>query len=151
MTTVACDGKTMAADTLASDVWGMREKTKDKILRGKDFLIGCSGDSGQILRWWKTVQHLCFEELLAAGYAPYEKDNDPGLVLASAGSIYRHTAGTFTRVSRPFHAVGSGRDYALAAMYLGKSASEAVALAREFDLHTGGEIITYDTLDRRVI
>jgi ATP-dependent protease HslVU (ClpYQ) peptidase subunit len=36
-----------------------------------------------------------------------------------------------------FHALGSGRDFALAAMYLGKNAREAVEIAMEFDLETG--------------
>ena len=142
MTTVAFDGKTMAADTLATDVWGMREVSVCKIQRGKDFLIGCAGETGQILRWWKTVSHMYLEELLEKGYSHYEKEtNDPGIVIGTADCCYRHVAGSFLKTSRSFHAVGSGRDYALAAMHLGRDAYHAVAVAREFDNHTGGDII----------
>lgn len=48
------------------------------------------------------------------------------------------------------HAVGSGRDIALAAMVLGKTAAEAVALAMLLDVWTGGEIetIQVDVLEK---
>jgi hypothetical protein len=41
----------------------------------------------------------------------------------------------------PFFAVGSGRDFAVAAMFLGKSAAEAVRVAHEFDTDTGPEVM----------
>lgn len=40
-------------------------------------------------------------------------------------------------VKSPFHAVGSGRDYAMAAMHYGKTAREAVELACLYDVYTG--------------
>ena len=142
MTTVAFDGKTMAADTLATDVWGMKEVQNGKIQLGKDFLIGFAGETGQVMRWWKSVSHMYLEELLEAGYVPYDKDtNDPSIVIGANGGCYRHVAGLFLPTSRQFHAVGSGRDYALAAMHLGRDAYHAVAVARDFDNNTGGDII----------
>lgn len=144
MTTVAWDGKMMAADTLATDVWGMRERQPNKVLRGEDFLVGCAGEYGQIAAWWRDAPRH-FELLLRAGYDCYAKDNnDPALVLVGPeGYPYRHVAGSFLRCSRPFHAVGSGRDYALAAMHLGCTAEEAVRTSSEFDVHTGVEIICW--------
>lgn len=41
------------------------------------------------------------------------------------------------RVDSAFHAVGSGRDFAIAAMHYGKSAREAVELACLYDVSTG--------------
>ena len=144
MTTVAFDGKTMAADTLATDCWGLKEECNDKIKRGKDFLIGFAGEHGQIERWWKSVSHLYLAELLDAGYEPFVKDsNDPSIVIGAESGCYRHVSGMFFKVSRGFHAVGSGRDYALAAMHCGRSAKEAVLVAMEFDNGTGGEIVSY--------
>lgn len=43
-------------------------------------------------------------------------------------------------VEDKFQAVGSGADYALCAMYLGKTAAEAVAIAAIFDAYTGGDV-----------
>lgn len=39
-----------------------------------------------------------------------------------------------------FAAVGSGRSFALTAMHLGKTAKQAVVVASQLDLYTGGEI-----------
>lgn len=40
-----------------------------------------------------------------------------------------------------FAAVGSGAPYALAAMYLGHTATRSVTVASQFDTNTGGKII----------
>lgn len=146
MTTVAWDGKQMAADTLATDYWGLKESVTNKVLEGRDFLLGCAGEHGQIMRWWKETAHkLTAEELIAQGYEPFRKDdNDPAMVLVCVHGTFRHVAGIFAQTARPYHAVGSGRDYALMAMRLGKSAAEAVELVMEFDNGTGGEVRTYD-------
>jgi len=143
MTTVAFDGKTMAADSLATDAWGLKELIDDKIMRGPDFLCGADGECGAILQWWAQVCQLDLEHVLAYGYPSYDTErNDPSIMLADAtGNIWRHLSGGFFKVSRGFHAVGSGRDYALASMLLGKTAAEAVAIAMEFDNGTGGEIV----------
>ena len=143
MTTVAFDGRTMAADTLATDAWGMKERDDDKILRGQGFLVGTAGQYGDIKRWWAQVCQLDLAHVLEYGYPDFDTDrNDPAIMLTDGRHIWRHVTGGFFRVSRGFHAVGSGRDYALAAMYLGKSAAEAVRIAMEFDNGTGGEVLT---------
>lgn len=143
MTTVAFDGRTMASDTLATDAWGMKEEVRDKILRGSDFLVGGSGEHGAIKRWWAQVCHFDLEQVLAYGYPDYNADsNDQHIMIAGeSGRIWRHVMGGFFECSRRFHAVGSGRDYALAAMALGKTAEEAVRLAMTFDNGTGGDVI----------
>ena len=43
-------------------------------------------------------------------------------------------------VRERFVADGSGRDFAIAAMALGRTARQAVALAARFDVYTGGGI-----------
>lgn len=145
MTTVAWDGKTMAADSLATDNWGMKEVVSNKIIVGQDFLLGCAGEHGKIMRWFKAIgPDVSAKYLLNAGYANYDsRDNDPNLLLVCERGAFRHVGGVFMPISRGFHAVGSGRDYALMAMRLGKTAAEAVALAMEFDNGTGGEIVEH--------
>lgn len=144
MTTVAWDGKIMAADTLATDAWGLVEEVLDKIHVGSDFLLAGAGEHGAIQSWWKAVSHLDAVGVLAFGYPVFAKEtNDPAMMLACASGVYRHVSGGFFKCSRGFHAIGSGRDYALAAMRCGRSAEEAVSLAMEFDRGTGGFIIAH--------
>lgn len=147
MTTIAFDGKTMAADTLATDSWGMRERTLGKIWANKYLLIGCAGNAGQIARW---LMHLgidtTIEDLVRDGYPSFIADgNDPTLLVVDrlSGAIYRHASGAFLRSHHQQFAVGSGRDFALAAMSLGQTAREAVQLAAQFDVNTGSEVIEF--------
>jgi hypothetical protein len=146
MTTIAYDGRTMVADTLVTDGWGMKELVRNKIWANVKLLVGAAGDHGDIHRWMAANLHdeTNIGHLLNVGYPSYSKnDNDPSIIVVNRtnGAVYRHTSGVFVRVSRPFHAVGSGRDYALAAMHLGHDALEAVRAAAEFDVHTGGRLV----------
>lgn len=49
-------------------------------------------------------------------------------------------------VADSFAAVGSGAPYAVAAMYLGHTATRSVTVASQFDTNTGGKIITKQLL-----
>lgn len=137
MTTVAWDGKTMAADTLATDTWGLKFESH-KIIEGRDFLLAGAGEVGQIRKWWVDEGHkLTAEQLIAAGYSHYEREkNEPALLLACVHGVYRHSGGVFLQSYEGRCAIGSGRNYALAAMYLGKTAEEAVKVAAHFDSGT---------------
>lgn len=57
----------------------------------------------------------------------------------------RHVELVSTRAPR---ADGSGRDYATAAMYLGKTAREAVAVAARFEANTGMGVDSFDVRPR---
>lgn len=145
MTTVAFDGVTMAADTLTINACGMRGRTLEKIWLNKFLLVGCAGDFDQIARW---LMHLDIDtdidSLIRDGYPLYDKDsNDPALLVVDrlTNRIYRHTSGSFVPSHHRYFAVGSGRHFAMAAMYMGKTAKEAVAVAAHFDINTGGDII----------
>lgn len=45
-----------------------------------------------------------------------------------------------------YFAIGTGREYALAAMFLGASAEDAVNVAKEFDVWSGGPVMTLEKL-----
>lgn len=49
-------------------------------------------------------------------------------------------------IADAYAAVGSGSRYALAAMYLGETATRAITVASQFDPNTGGKIITKQLL-----
>ena len=140
MTTIAYDGKILAADTLATDHWGLKNDVM-KLFSGDGFMLGGAGSLAPILKWWQTAQTA--PDILTYGYPDFNKDdNDPTILLVIPGKIFTHSEGTFIEQSRKYHAIGSGRDFALTAMRLGATAVEAINIAMEFDNNTGGDIIT---------
>lgn len=145
MTTIAFDGKTMACDTRV--VCGSNcYNTDTKIYENEFVVIGVAGDAGvgillvkddgilvpkhydfdfSALVWVKDIETLCKVE--------FYKSWDCAL-----SSVIPITDG--------FAAVGSGAPYALAAMYLGNTATRSVTVASQFDTNTGGKIITKQLL-----
>lgn len=155
MTTVAWDGQMMAADTLSTDGWGLKEFCDQKIFAGKDFLVGCAGEWGQAYKWWMEVKDMTGEEIIQRGIVGWSKDNyDPTLMLVhfpvgDTPKIYRIASGVFYLSPNRQLAIGSGRDFAIASMFWGKTAWDAVTCAREFDNNTGGSIIVRTKKDCR--
>ena len=134
MTTIAWDGRTLAADRQATV--GNAVFMVNKLHRHDGWLLAYCGDSDageEVLAWFK------------AGAKPEDfperqrhDDRFAPLVAIRAGEILR-----YERTPHPIRyppqkfAMGSGRDFALAAMHCGKSAAEAVEVAAMFDPGTG--------------
>lgn len=145
MTTIAFDGKTMACDTRV--VCGSNCYNTDTKIYENDFVvIGAAGDAGvgillvkddsilvpkhydfdfSALVWVKDIETLCKVE--------FYKSWDCAL-------------SSVIPIADSFAAVGSGAPYALAAMYLGHTATRSVTVASQFDTNTGGKIITKQLL-----
>lgn len=144
MTTIAFDGKTMACDTRVSG--SHTYNTDTKIYENEFVVIGVSGDAGvgtllveddsilvpkhydfdfSALVWVKDIETLCKVE--------FYKSWDCAL-------------SSVITIADSFAAVGSGSPYALAAMYLGETATRAITVASQFDPNTGGKIITKQLL-----
>lgn len=145
MTTIAFDGKTMACDTRV--VCGSNcYNTDTKIYENEFVVIGAAGDAGvgillvkddgilvpkhydfdfSALVWVKDIETLCKVE--------FYKSWDCAL-------------SSVIPIADGFAAVGSGAPYALAAMYLGNTATRSVTVASQFDTNTGGKIITKQLL-----
>lgn len=143
MTVIAWDGKTLAADKRSTCVG--YPSTVTKIYRLQDGLVGFSGDGSHamaLLTWFKDGRD--------AEKWPASRNSDShadAIFISNTGEIYEYwgRAGPFsTKYEDQFTASGSGRDYALAAMYLGKSAREAVEVACVLDTGCGNGI---DTLE----
>lgn len=130
MTTIAWDGKTLAADTRGT-AGGMPWQTI-KASRLKDGrLYGGSGalEDVEAVRTW----------LETGGDKPAVKDFVA--ILIEDGQCFRLEDKLIKMpVKSPFHAIGSGRDYAIAAMHLGKTAREAVELACLYDVYTAAPV-----------
>ncbi|EBK7055161.1 hypothetical protein DSA51_23655 [Salmonella enterica] len=141
MTTIAFDGTTMACDTCVTG--NFKYYTHTKIYENDRFVIGAGGDAGaglllvvdgeiltpkhydydfSALVWVKESKRLFKVEFFKAWDSP----------LSSVIPIADHTA-----------AVGTGAPYALTAMFLGATATEAVDVAKRFDPGTDGRVITH--------
>lgn len=134
MTTIAWDGRTLAGDRRGNAA-GMAYEVC-KLRRTSDgHLLGFSGDIG--------VGMLMLDWLDRGGPRPHQQDSDRWatvLEIEPDGACWCHGRDARWRIEQPFFAIGSGRDFALAAMALGRTAAEAVDLAARFDTGTGNGV-----------
>lgn len=140
MTCICWDGRTLAADKRACS--GTTINIVTKIHRCGDVLVGTSGglDFGQqMVKWVRDGRD---PEKFPASQRNKD-DWAPTLVIEADGSILSYEQTPIPiRWERKFAAIGSGREYALAALHLGKTAAEAVAVACEFDPGCGNGVDT---------
>lgn len=139
MTVIAWDGKTLAADK-RSTICG-NPSTVTKIHRVPGGLVGFSGSGShamELLAWFKAGAPV------ESFPKPRDEDGAGSLFIASDGQIrlYSATSPYYEVLEQPFYARGGGRDYALAALYLGKTAREAVEVACALDTGCGNGIDT---------
>ena len=135
MTTVAWDGTAISADKQA-DAGGLKYRATKIGRLGDGRLYGFCGEADYCLE---------MVEWLNGGPRPEQKDKDDWstMMVIDKGKILR-----FERRAVPIvveektHAIGSGRDFAMAAMACGKSSREAVLIAHQFDTGTGAEVDT---------
>lgn len=135
MTTIAWDGNTLAADKMC--VNNGLPRTTTKIVKINNRLCFGSGDFDLLKAMYDWVD----------GGMDKSKYPERQKLDASTSSFYiiepDKTILCFEREPHPFPiqdlfvACGSGRDFAYAAMYLGRSAFEAVEIASVFDINTG--------------
>lgn len=135
MSVIAWDGHTLAADKRAS--MGSTIYTTTKIFRVKGCLVGHTGQlvfGQQMLAWFEAGENI-------PDFPPSQRDKDDWaalLVVRPSGKlqIYERVPYPSTYENKLF-AIGSGADYALAAMHCGKTAAEAVGLASRLDSNCG--------------
>lgn len=140
MTVIAFDGKTLAADKRCGTSYP-RAVTKIRRTKAGE-LIGVTGwiDRGIWLMDW-------YENCGDPKQLPdWQKNPDAGcelIVVKPDGSVW--IIGEFGlpwQVESPTHAIGSGRDFAAAAMHLGFDAVRAVEIACELSATCGNGIDT---------
>lgn len=150
MTVVAWDGKTLAADRRAitgggicrpvTKIWRAYEGTESSAL----LAATGSWDVGMELReWWKSGSNPTTFPTEAR-----EKNGDAPatLIVITRYGLFSYCTGPYPmQVEAEQCAWGSGRDFAEAAMYVGKTAYEAVAVACVFQSDCGNGI---DILER---
>ncbi|MES2346268.1 MAG: hypothetical protein V4641_01735 [Pseudomonadota bacterium] len=144
MTVIAWDGKTLAADKRCS--YGGMICTVTKIFRAGDLLVGGSGDFPHVLamvEWVKRGRN-------ADDFPVAQRDKDDWqsvLVIEPDGKplIYERTPYP-VRYEQDCMVLGSGREYARAALYMGATAAEAVSVASALDVSCGNGIDTLELL-----
>lgn len=165
MTTIAYDGKTLAADSQTTTMpsGAIMPGSEKKIHRFGDVRFGCAGSAALCQAFVEEIMGSSpanfsySKELLKETYVKVleehrkfmsnEKaiDKSQFAVIAIYDEfpdvvVQISPSGT-TSLSTPC-AIGSGGKYALAGMLMGLNAKKAVKLARKMDAFTGGKIIT---------
>lgn len=144
MTVIAWDGKTLAADK-ASTAAGFRS-TVTKIHRVGHSLVALAGTESALmaaLTWIRGDRN-------PADYPESMRTTDSLMWEINRYGLWRYEGGPYpVCVEDRFLATGSGRDYALAAMYLGHDARRAVEVACALDITCGNGIdtLTLDPID----
>lgn len=143
MTVIAWDGTTLAADKRA--VNGTLISTLTKIFRVGRVLAAYSGgpDFGEEILAWYTAGHD------PATFPPSQRDKDDWsglLIVHECGTLHKYERTPYPiRFPPQNFALGSGREFALAAMYCGRTAEEAVLVACELDNGCGNgvDVLTF--------
>lgn len=135
MTTVAWDGRTLAADRQVSagnDIVAYVVKVR-RCADGR--LIGACGSL--------DVMAALLDWLEQGGERPDcmgDKNAAEAIEIMPDGAVWNHLQHARVRLVSGPTAIGSGSGYARAAMECGKPAAEAVKIAAKFDAGTGGKI-----------
>lgn len=145
MSVIAWDGFRLAADKRI--LMGNMIRTTTKIFRDGNALVGYSGgaDAGEeILAWFRRGRDpATFPE------SQRNKDDWAGLlVVFDDGIIWKFERTPYPVKFPPqLFAIGSGSDFALAAMHCGKDAAQAVEIACLFDSSCGNgvDVLTHHT------
>ncbi len=137
MTVVAWDGKTLAADKRTLNCGLIRTVTK--IRRIGELLVGGSSDFVTVLEMMDWIEKGSDPEKFPS--LQKDKDDWACVIIIDRGVIklYERSHIPMTFEDSKF-AIGSGRDFALAAMHCGKTAKEAVEIAIHFDSGCGNGV-----------
>jgi 20S proteasome alpha/beta subunit len=139
MTVIVWDGKTLAADKRAINN-GLKSGTVTKIHRFDGGLCGFSGDLdiGMAMVAWLRAG------AVAVDYPKQQEKNACNfMVITNDGRTMRYETVPVPLVfENPHQAMGSGRDFALAALHLGFDARKAVEVACALDSGCGNGIDT---------
>ena len=146
MTVVAWDGTTLAADKMTS--FGGLHGTTTKVHRiGENLVAGCGTTAliQEMLRWFEGG---CDPDKFPAQQRD-SKESVSLLVVRKDGSLHQYETTPWPLVLHNKQwAIGNGRDFAMAAMYLGKTAREAVEIASVFchDCGNGVDELTHNVV-----
>lgn len=137
MTTIAYDGKSLAADSQCT-TGGLKCRAVKIVKSPSGFLAAGTGDLNSILPWLRWVRR---------GLRPEEQPeslNSKSTIVIVDPRGRAHTfegAAVRTPLLEKFWAFGSGAELALGAMAMGADARTAVKVACKFDVYTSGRVV----------
>ncbi len=134
MTTIAFDGKYVAADSLITSgdvVYGQTEKIHE-VSGGLLLTAGNCEDWVSAVEWFNNGRDQANKPTLESFISIFIPDGN-GVAMEYGSRLIP------TFVSLPW-AAGTGRDFAKSAMMLGKDAHDAVEFACSLDIYSGGEV-----------
>lgn len=131
MTTIAArvSSGEIAADSMVSgdDSFYLVEKLR----RGKTSVYGACGDWDKILKFYSVLE----------SGGELDSDTDVTVLELRHDGIWIYESTIIpARIKNDFWAIGTGANYAIAAMHLGLSPQEAVALSCQYDTSSNGPI-----------
>ncbi|NBV16779.1 hypothetical protein [Janthinobacterium sp.] len=134
MTIIAWDGQTLAADKQGTNYGCAYAVTKiHRVPGGLVAFSGSGSHAAELLKWFEAGRP-------ADAYPVGTEENGAGSMFIASDRkifIFAHNGPHPELIEERFFARGAVRDYALAAMHLGKSAREAVEVACFFDTSCG--------------
>lgn len=135
MTVIAWDGRTLAADKRAN--YNGHARTVTKIFRlDAHRLVAFAGDAANACA---LVEWLRDPDRKAADFPKH--DHTHAYVVHSDGTTECYEGDAYpVPITERYFAGGAGRDYALAALYLGCDARRAVEVACALDIYCGNGI-----------
>lgn len=144
-TTIAFDGKRLAADSQAT--FGNLRRRGTKIRQIEDSIVavaGCVEDGHRFFEWYGQQRRY---ELGQGDQPEWLKDVCDSwdcLVLKPEGLFRYGNVGTCIPIEDKQYAIGSGEQLALAAMAMGADAGQAVEIAARLDINTGGPVVVME-------
>jgi hypothetical protein len=134
VTTIATDGRTMAADGQVQDHRGVIVNDRPKVFRLSDGrLAGGAGNTFDVRSWIEWLDSGKVDK------CPIESEQFSGLIVGPSGVLWVDYKGREALTSVPC-AVGSGQEIAIGAMEAGASPRKAVEIAISRDIYSGGTI-----------
>jgi ATP-dependent protease HslVU (ClpYQ) peptidase subunit len=131
MTTIAARFSTLeiAADSMVSgdDSFYLVEKLR----KGKESIYGGCGDWDKLLKFYQSLE----------SSSDFDSEVDVTVLELRNDGIWIYESTIIpAKIKNDFWAVGTGANYAIAAMHLGKSPKEAVEIACLYDTSSNGPI-----------
>ena len=141
MTTIATDGKTIAADGRRTERSFIVDDTTEKIFVRHGRIYAVSGGSAArdaLIAWHHAGAD-------PTKVPPVRDEHGWSMLVIDGDGLHSLCNSAPYQEKNPApEAIGSGADLALAAMLLGKTPAEAVAFAATRDVYTGGAIQVID-------
>lgn len=152
MTTVAYDGRYIACDSQETAGSTITQCVKFEVVN-EDFVAFSSGTASACLKavdyLKRSLNSTCENGTISFPNDMFKEDESFAVWLVN---LHNSVVCEFTKDGMTSKrlmcqdAMGSGRDIAITAMYLGKNAREAINVASALDCYTGGPVHVFDTV-----